>query len=213
MLKIFANKFFTSILGLVMILTSIPMMTACSSSQALTEVQKFEPVVVNALNLACVFTTSPLCTTDEATIQNDYNSVIKVWGDYNVAVAAGTATQAQWNYLNAAFTTFELDSASVFSLASGVNQAEVTAVVASAQLLLAAIEAMFPASPVAARGPSLFASHHVANQKYNSTWLASWTKDYNNKIDAAQKSHPKLKLHKVHVHSTPVRYATFGLLK
>lgn len=189
---------------------------ACNSSAALADVKKFEPVVINALVLACAFSpAAPVCGTGQATITADYNLVIKVWTDYNAAVAAGTSTAAMWNDLNAAFTTFEQDSASIFTLASGLNQPEITAIVAAAQVLLGAIEALFPAAPVGATRPksAVFASVSRGRASYDKTWLKGWIADYNVKVGTAQKAHPTVKIKKVHYHDFALRMATFGMAK
>src|ERR1700690_733328 len=137
----FSNRFLSSALALVMIFTSVPFMTGCSSSQAFAGVQRFEPVVLNALALACTISNSSgLCTTGEAKFKADYAVVVQLWTDYNAAVAAGTSTSQAWADLNAALAVFEQDSSAIFSLCLGFNQPEVTAIVESAQLLLAAIE-------------------------------------------------------------------------
>jgi hypothetical protein len=206
----FANKFLSTALAIVMIFTTIPFMTGCSSSQALADVTKFEPVVINALSLACVIVpTNPLCGTMKTKIQGDYTTVVKLWGDWNTAVANGTATSAMWNDLNAAFTVFESDSADIFSLGLSLNQPEVTAIVASAQLFLATIEALFPPSPSASMKSARFAAYATPGL-HGSAWLSTWVKDYNQKVSVAQKLHPNAKLHQVHIHSLPVRIVTLG---
>lgn len=188
--------------------------TACSSSQALADVQRFEPVVVNVLVLACTISpASALCGTAKATIQNDYNLVVTLWGDYNAAVAAGTATPGMWNDLNAAFATFEKDSADIFSLGLGLNAPEVTAIVAAAQVLLAAIESLFPASPTGQAKSAVFAAHAVGRTSYDSKWLKTWTADYNGKLEVAHKMHPSADVHKVHEHGKAMRVLTFGIEK
>lgn len=209
----FSNKFLSSTLALVMIFASVPFTTGCSSSQALTDVKRFEPVVINALVLACTITANPLCGTGQATIQADYNTVVQLWTDWNAAVAAGTSTAKMWNDLNAAFAVFEQDSAAIFALGLGVNQPEVTAIVASAQILLAAIEALFPASPTASAKAAMFSKYGRTGTTYDKQWMGSWMKDYNEKVTVAQKMHKGAKLHKVYMHGAMVHYATAGLLK
>ncbi len=89
---------------------------ACSSTTALAEVERFEPVVINALTLACAINSGlPVCGSEQSKITADYNTVIQLWTDYNKAVAAGTSTVAIWNDLNAAFTVFEEDSSLIFA--------------------------------------------------------------------------------------------------
>src|SRR5580692_8224835 len=109
------KKFLTFLLTCAIAMSTM-VTTGCSSSQALADVTKFEPVVLNVLNLACVISPgAPLCGTATALITSDYNTVIQLWTAYNANVAAGTSTVAAWNDLNAAFQTFEQDSAAVFS--------------------------------------------------------------------------------------------------
>ena len=210
----FSSRLLSASLALTMIFASVPFMTGCSSSQALADVKRFEPVVVNALVLACTInSTAALCGTGQATIQKDYNAVVQLWTDWNTAVAAGTSTSKMWNDLNAAFTVFEQDSSAIFSLGLGLNQPEVTAIVASAQVLLAAIEALFPASPTAAAKSAMFAKYGSPSAVYGKAWMSSWAKDYNNKVDVAKKLHKKADLKKVSTHSAFVHYASAGLLK
>jgi len=180
------------VLSLAVAMGTMPLM-GCNSATALADVQKFEPVVVNALVLACAISSGlPNCGTMQTTITADYNLVLQLWTDYNAAVKAGTATAALWNDLNAAFTTFEKDSAAIFAAASGLNAPEVTAIVAAAQVLLGAIEALFPSSPAGVAGPSVFRASRSGN--FN---LKAWRKDYNEKLDIAQRMHPSVRLAKV----------------
>ncbi len=168
---------------------------ACSSTTALAEVERFEPVVINALTLACAINSGlPVCGSEQSKITADYNTVIQLWTDYNKAVAAGTSTVAIWNDLNAAFTVFEEDSSLIFAAATGLNAPELTAIVAAAQVLLAAIEAAFPPAPAGATKamPVKFKSARQSN--FN---LGAWTKDYNNKVDIAHKLHPRVPLKKI----------------
>ena len=168
---------------------------ACNSTTALAEVERFEPVILNALTLACAISSGlPVCGTMQTKITTDYNTVIQLWTDYNKAVAAGTSTAAIWNDLNAAFTVFEEDSSLIFAAATGLNAPELTAIVAAAQVLLAAIEAAFPAAPAGATKamPVKFKSARQSN--FN---LGAWTKDYNNKLDIAHKMHPGVPLKKI----------------
>src|SRR5271154_5525766 len=136
--QLFANKFLSLSMAVVMMTVAIPMATlsttGCNSATALADVKKFEPIVINVLNLICTINPSePICGTGLQTIEGDYTTVVQLWTDYNAAVAAGTSTVAAWNILNAAFTTFENDSALIFSLGLGLNSTEVTAIVVSAQ--------------------------------------------------------------------------------
>ena len=185
---------------------------ACNSASVLADVEKFEPIVINALVLACAISpAAPICGTMQQTITNDYNTVVTLWTDWNKAVAAGTSTSALWNDLNAAFTVFEEDASLIFSLALGLNAPEVTAIVAAAQVLLAAIEALFPDAP---KGSTAFVSKKFAKSglsiplkgsspKQQKDWFNAWAKDYNGKVEVAQKLHPKVKLHKVNRYFFP----------
>ena len=170
-------------------------LTACNSATALADVQKFEPVVINALVLACAIQSGlPICGAMQTTITNDYNLVVQLWTDWNAAVKAGTATSALWNDLNAAFTVFEEDSSAIFAAAVGLNAPELTAIVAAAQVLLSVIESLFPSAPagVLKSSPSKFSKYRVSN--FN---LKSWRKDYDNKVGVAQKLHPNVRLARV----------------
>lgn len=186
---------------------------ACNSTTALADAEKFEPIVINALNLACAISANPVCAST-ATITKDYNTVITLWTAYNAAVANGTSTSAMWNDLNAAFIVFEQDSALVFSFASGLNAPEITAIVAAAQLLLGAIEALFPSAPagtVVQVKAHLFAKYSRSANTYNADWLKEWCKDYNERVDIAHHEYPNVKLTKVHYHGKLARVVSFGI--
>lgn len=174
--------------------------SGCNSAKALGWVQKFEPVVVNVIVLACIINTGlPICGGMQATIKADADLVIKLWGDYNAIAKAGGSTSAIWNDLNAAFLTFEKDSADIFAAGLGLNAPEVTAIVAAAQVLLAAIEAVFPAPPAGAQAtrPSKFGAYRMGIGNYDRDWFNKWAKDYDSKVGVAQKLHPQAQLRKV----------------
>lgn len=193
-------------------------LAGCNSQTALNDVEKFEPVVLNALTLACTINAGlAVCGTMQTTITNDYNLVIKLWQDWITAKANGTATLGLWNDLNAAFSVFEQDSAAIFAAASGLNAPEVTAIVAAAQVLLAAIEALFPAAPISvadllvrgtAAPSAVFKSSRAASFD-----LGAWVTDYNERVDVATHLHPTAKLTKVHYHGKALRIATFGIAR
>lgn len=190
-----ANK----VLAVGLISVMLTLTTACNSVQALVEVQRFEPVITNVLVLACAISSNlPICGGMQTTIKADADLVIKLWGDYNAAVKAGSATASIWNQLNAAFVVFENDSSAIFASGLGVNAPEVTAIVAAAQVLLAAIEALFPPPPagVNAAGPSTFKAYRKG-ANYGKAWFHDWATDYNQKVDIAQRLHPNVKLTKV----------------
>jgi len=209
-MKSFADKFLASMLALVFVIST----TACNSNLALTEVERFQPIVTNVLVLACTFTSNPLCQSAGAKINQDVASVIQLWTAYNAAVQSGTATQAIWNDLNAAFTTFEQDSAQIFALVNVVDpahQQEIAAIVAAAQVLLASIEVAFPASPSAsAKRASVFKTSAPLKDK---AAFEAWEKDYNNKVNILKKAHPKAGLKNVHFHGSFARVTTFGIAK
>jgi hypothetical protein len=183
-------------------------LAGCNSQAVLNDVEKFEPVVLNALTLACTINAGlAVCGTMQTTITNDYNLVIKLWQDWITAKSNGTATLGLWNDLNAAFSVFEQDSAAIFAAASGLNAPEVTAIVAAAQVLLAAIEALSPAAPSGSAAPSaVFKSSRAASFD-----LQAWVTDYNERVDVARHLHPTAKLTKVHYHGKALRIATFGI--
>lgn len=214
MKRSFADKFLASMLSLVFLVVSLPFLTGCNTALALQEVQRFEPVIVNALALACAFTSDPLCATGQATIQTDITVVVNTWGDFNAAKAAGESTQAAWNALDAAFTTFTKDSQAIFALARIVNpahQADVNAAVAAAEVLLSAIEVAFPASPsLSVTRTRAFA---VSSRIHDQQSLTAWEKDYNSRIDAIKKANPSVNLKHVHIHKVFVRAITVGIAK
>ena len=219
-MKNIANKVLAfgliNVLAMLSVFLSIPITTACNSTQALAEVEKFQPVVLNTLNLACVISPgAALCSTGAALIKNDYTVVVQLWGDYNTAVAAGTSTVAAWNALNAAFATFAKDSSQIFALASGLNAPEITAVVAAAQLLLGTIEAIFPNAPAGANGTksAVFTASAMGHTSMNREQLKNWELDYNQKLDVASKAHPTAKVKHVHIHGLAERVLTAGIAK
>lgn len=213
------NKLANKVLAIGLISTLLTFSIGCNSAQALIEVQRFEPVLVNVLVLACTINSGlPVCGTMQATIKSDADLVIKLWSDYNAAVKAGTSTTAIWNELNAAFVVFEQDSAAIFAAGLGLNAPEVTAIIAAAQILLSTIEALFPAAPVGttAARPERFRKYTATlgtPRSYDKRWLEAWAKDYNQKVDVAQKLHPKANLQKVYVHSVVAHVATLGIAK
>lgn len=195
-MKQLANK----ILASALISTVLTFSIACNSVQALVEVRRFEPVIVNVLVLACTISSNlPVCGGMQTKIKADADLVIKLWGDYNTAVAAGNSTVTVWTELNAAFTVFSNDSAEIFSAASGLNAPQVMAIVASAQVLLAAIEALFPPPPagVMVAGPKKFTAYRMGTGNYDKSWFDNWKKDYNQKVDVAKKLYPNAKLKKI----------------
>ena len=182
---------------------------ACNSATALAETEKFEPIVINVINLACVISSGlPVCGTMEQTIQNDYATVIDLWTKY---LAMVTPTSTAWEGLNAAFNTFTQNTAEVFTLATGLNAPEITAIVASAEVLLSTIEALFPVAPT---GASSARSARFVNrvaplptqivhgkQVVNASALQGWVSDYNLKLETAHKRYPQAKVTKVKFHS------------
>lgn len=211
-MKSFADKFLASMLAVVFVIAS----TACNSSLALTEVERFQPVVTNVLVLACTFTSNPLCATAGAKINQDVTTVIQLWTAYNAAVQNGTATQAIWNDLNAAFTTFEQDSSAIFQLANVVDpahQQEIIAVAAAAQVLLASIELAFPAAPAAAKRVQHGRIFTTASPITDKASFEAWESNYNKQISVLKKAHPKAGLKSVHLHGAFVRAVTVGVAK
>ena len=187
------NKLSNKILSLGLVSVLLVSSVACNQQTALNDVQKFAPVVTSVLTAACAFTTNPLCLSSAAKIKADEESVFTVWQDYINAVAAGTATSAAWNNLNAVLTTLINDSTDIFTFASSlggvvspVQQAEVIALVTAAQGLLAVIEALLPAPPA---GVSIerrallndkLPSPNAKTGKYDADWFKSWQKNWNN---------------------------------
>jgi hypothetical protein len=182
----------------------------CSSATALAEVEKFEPLVTNVLNLACVVSSGlSICGTMEQTIQNDYSTVVDLWTKYNALVAAGTATSAAWNDLNAAFNLFTQNTMEIFSLATGLNVPEITAIVAAAEVLLSTIEALFPGAPAGttmrmAKSARFSKSTPLPTQidkhgraTINKDSLDNWRKEYNENVDTAHHKYPSARLQKI----------------
>ena len=184
----------------------------CNSASLLAKVEDFQPVVIDALNLYC--TIKPAdgnCALLAQKIGADYTVATQLWSDYLKNVTNGTATVEAYNILNAAFSTYEQDASQIFSLVSALNNPTVSAVVASAELLFAAIEVMFPSAPSAAGAkakPAKFSA--LAQPNYDKAWLSSWINTFNGRIDAAQKAYPTAKLAKVHLHHLHLGTAQLG---
>jgi hypothetical protein len=194
-MKQLANKILA--VGLVSVMLTLGI--ACNSVTALSYVQRLEPVVVNVLVLSCAISSGlPICGAMQGTIKADADLVIKLWGDYNAAVAAGTGAASVWKDLDAAFIVFENDSAAIFSDGLGLNAPEVTAIVSAAQVLLAAIEALFPPPPAGvAPGPRKFGAYRMGTGKHDKAWFNKWKHEYNEKVEVANKLHPNAKLSQV----------------
>src|SRR5580692_4419388 len=175
---------------------------ACTTAQVtsvITQIDKFTPVVTNVLALACDFNPkAALCSTGAATLDKDAADLTSALSVYEAKVTAGTATSADWNIANAVFQTFEADSVSIFELFHISNvgsEATANAVAASAQTLLAVIEALFPAAPVAVSTARMEAAQSRP-AKFSASLpaagvagfnLSAWQKDYNKRVDTAKK--------------------------
>lgn len=203
---------------------------ACSLAQVITDVKKYEPIVVNVLNLACAISpAAALCSTGEALLNAAYTPLINLLTTYESDLKAGTATVSEYNALNAAFSTFESQSASVFALSHVFDptaQKNAIAVVSAAQVLLSVIEASFPGPPpvvassfaamtpeVAKPAPKQFAAFLPVGATFNKEWLSAWLKDYNAKVKAAKSETPGAKLRQVHMHSWEIWLLTAGRAK
>jgi hypothetical protein len=180
---------------------------ACTTAQVtsvITGIDRFTPVVTNVLALACDFNQkAALCSTGAATLNKDAADLTSALSIYEAKVTAGTATSADWNVANAVFQTFEADSASIFELfhiSNASSEATANAVAASAQTLLAVIEALFPSAPAPVavstarmERPAKFSASLPAAGVAGFS-LSVWQKDYNKRVDMAKKAHPQAKL-------------------
>ena len=131
------------ILAVVLVLTFS--MTGCNLGTIITDITKFIPVIVDILQVVSMETGKN--TTDiQAKVANDANLVLTLVKAYEANQTNGSI----WSDMNAAFATFEQDSAEVFQLAQVGNsnsQAKVSLMVVTAQTLLAIIETLIPAPP------------------------------------------------------------------
>jgi len=198
-------------------ITPIAVTTSCTKAQVITvisDITKFDPVILNVLQLACAFTPSAaLCATAGpalATALADLNSTLAT---YQAQVSAGGATVSAWNLLDAAFKVFESQTAAIFDLfriSGAAAQAEANAVALSAETLLSVIEALFPAAPAAAiaQSPAAMSEARTAHTKFRASLppsgvvffnLSAWQRDFNKKVSAAQKKNPTVKLAQVKV--------------
>lgn len=217
-------KFWKKVLAILMIYP-IVILSACSFAQVITDIQKYEPIVLNVLNLACVLSpAAALCATGEAVLNASYGPLMTALEDYETALQKGTATVAAYNELNALFATFEGDSSNILALAHVFDpnsQKSALALVASCQTLMAVIEAAFPGPPPAAAlsaqamkpRPRMFAKYLPANATFDQKWLSAWLVSYNKQVAAARKETAGAKLKTVHVHGWEIRLITAGLAK
>lgn len=185
----------------------------CSTAQIISDVQRYEPVIINVLNLACVFSPAvALCTTGEAIFNSTYTLLIGLLTTYEANLKAGTATVAAYNELNAALATFESNSAAILEMGHVFDpntQKEALTLVASAQTLLAVIEASFPGPPpnpavssmsdavsaTAAPRVRRFAAHlPTVTGKFDKHWAHEFFADYNRQVKKAQRETPRANL-------------------
>lgn len=212
------QHFAISILSIAIAVPAVVVETSCTSAQVtqvVTDITKFSPVVINVLQLACAFTPgSTLCATAGPELNKTIADLETALTTYQAAVAAGTATSSTWNALNAVFTTFESQTAAIFDLfriSGAATQSTALAVAASAGTLLSLIEALFPAAPAtpaAMRGeaprpkPVKFAQMFPGSAPMSAGGVTffnfpAWEKDFNKKVDKANKAIKNAKL--VHV--------------
>jgi hypothetical protein len=204
-----------ALLATVAVVTPVVITTACTPAQVttvITDITKFSPVVTNVLVLACDFTPGAvLCSTGAAILNKSIADLTSALTTYEAKVTAGTATSSDWNILNAVFSTFEADSANIFDLfriSNAGSEATANAVATGAQTLLSVIEALFPSAPVPVVVAAMMAEAVQPRQaRYAASLpaggaaafnLSAWEKDYNKRVDAAKKAHPKAKLSHVH---------------
>jgi hypothetical protein len=198
-------------------MVAVAPMTACNSASLLAKVEDFQPVAEDALNLFCAIKPGEIVcsSTWKAKFASDYTAATTAWSDYLTALKNGTATIEAYNILNGLFQVYENDANLIFQAIPQLNDPTITGIVDLAEVLLAAIEVFFPGPPVgtdmrpAVLGPAVFASHASA-VVYNKAWLSGWIKDFNGKVDAAQKAHPSVKLSKVHLHTLKLGTAKLG---
>jgi hypothetical protein len=184
--------------------------TACTPAQVtsvVTDISKFSPVVLNVLELACTFTpAAPECAVAGPVLQKIIADLQTALNTYEQQLAAGTATVAAWNVLNALFATFENQTAAIFSLfhlSGAATQSQALSIAASGETLLSVIEALFPSAPTSKKAGGFEAGNTPRQTKYISALppggvaffsLSGWQRDYNTKVDAAKKANPKAKL-------------------
>ena len=196
-------------------MVAIAPLTACNSASLLAKVEDFQPVVIDALNLFCAIdrSNSVVCTAAWLSKFNSaYTLATTLWANYLTDLNNGTATVEAYNILNAAFQDYESMASQLFQLIPQLNNPTVSAVVAAAQVLLAAIEVMFPEAPAgnASARPAMFKAHAIGRTQYNKEWLSGWISNFNDQISVAHKMYPNVKLSKVHLHHFKVGTATLG---
>ena len=180
--------------------------TACSTSQIITDVERFLPAVLNIITVVSAFNGVNYSNL-QAKVQQDAVDVEKLVQDYQQTNSVGI-----WNNLNAAFTVFEQDASTIFQLANIVNgnaQNKVLLMVGAAQTLLAIIESLVPPPPasVANQSARMFATHAPTAKLTLGQWVDSYNKTIAIKTGDAKVD--KLKLKQIHIHSWVVRQVTF----
>jgi hypothetical protein len=174
--------------------------TGCNSQTALSDLEKFGPVITNLLTVACELTTNPMCAAGASVLSDAEKHVFALWQAYIDAQQKGTATEVAWNDLNAALGTLITHSEDVFTLAhvvNGAHQQEVIDMAAATAALLAVIEALLPVNPAAkmmTQAPRLATFRPkatAASGKYDAAWIKQWKKSYN--------ALPAVKAHKMQV--------------
>jgi hypothetical protein len=193
--------------------------TGCNSATFMADVSKLSPAITNALRIYGTATGNQIALSLASKIDGDEPTVQKLYADFEAAVKSGNAQQqAQaWTYLNAAFTVFEEDASQAFTLMSGLIpgpiQAEITAMVAAAQVLLAVIESLMPAPPAGVSGQKAarFASKLPAS--FN---LGDFVKNHNKllslktgvpDVDAVKAKLPRLHVNNLFVRTVSLHFA------
>jgi hypothetical protein len=185
---------------------AVAMTAACSTTQIITDITKFSPVLVDILQI--ITAADGTNTTGlQAKVAQDTTDAQTLVQAYLNAGSVGT-----WNDMNAALSVLSADASTVFQMANVVNpssQAKVNLIVASAQTAFAIIESLLPSAPASAQ-PAV--RHFSAHAPVSPLTLGDWTTGWN-KLMTSKSGDPKLDAitpkMQIHVHGWFVRHATF----
>ena len=182
-------------------------MTACTPQQKLAvvnDINAFLPVVTNVADAVCAFTpTAVVCTGAVTAVTSSAQILNSALVAYFTAEANGTVPPTIVAALSQAISTFEANASQILGavrILDPVRQAEIEAIVASAQLLLGVIETLFP-SLATANVTLKFGATKPASFSLN-----SFAGTYGKQVDQANKFMPRnMQLKKVHAHNVILR--------
>jgi hypothetical protein len=179
----------------------------CTPQQKLsvvTDIQNFIPVVTNVADAVCAFTpTATICTGAVTAVSSSAAILNSALVAYYTAEAAGTVPPTIVSALSQAIATFEANAQNILGavrILDPVRQAEIEAIVASANVLLGVVETLFPSLATANMAMKFGATKPAAFS------LNSFAGTYDKQVDAANRFMPRtVSLKKVHAHNVLLR--------